>query len=299
MSGRVKAPGPVKARTTRQPDRLLPGPVRWAVLVLAAFLVLVPVAYLLVLSVTPDALVSLGRIWPDRLALSNYWTIWSTVSLGRGFLNSAVICGGAALLAVLVASLAAYPLARFEFPGRRSFLYSVLGAQIVPGSMVLLPLFVTFSAIQALVGIAVIGSYWGMIVTYLTFSLPFALWMMLSYLRTVPRELEEAAMVDGAGPLRALARVVLPLAVPGMVVTFVFSFLLGWNDVLFASVLTSASTRTLAVDLQAFSFVQDGAGVPQYASLMAAGVEAAVPVVVVYMLLQRYVVGGLSAGAVK
>ncbi|HET9061256.1 MAG TPA: carbohydrate ABC transporter permease [Acidimicrobiales bacterium] len=283
----------------RQPERLLPGPLRWAVLVLAAFLVFVPVAYLLVLSVTPDAQVSLGNIWPSHLEISNYWTIWSTVSLGRGFLNSAVICGGAALAAVLVASLAAYPLARFEFFGRRSFLYSVLGAQIVPGSMVLLPLFVTFSAIQAFIGVVVIGSYWAMIVTYLTFSLPFAVWMMVSYLRTVPRELEEAAMVDGAGPLRALARVVLPLTVPGMVVTFVFSFLLGWNDVLFASVLTSPSTRTLAVDLQVFSFVQDGAGVPQYASLMAAGVEAAVPVVVIYLVLQRYVVGGLSAGAVK
>lgn len=291
---------PARRRKRRQrAERLLPAPLAWAVIVLALVFVLVPVAYLLLLSVTPDAQASLGNIIPSSFDFGHYVSIWTTFGLGRGFLNSLLICGGAGLCAVVVASLAAYPLARYTFIGRKAFLYSVLGSQIVPGSMVLLPLYVTFAAIQVALGVVVIGSYWGMIITYLTFALPFAVWLMVSFLRTVPRDLEEAAMVDGTGILGALWRIVLPIAVPGMVVTFVFSFLQGWNDVIFASVLTNPSTRTLAVDLQVFTFTQEGASVPLYASLMAAGVEAALPVVVIYLALQRYVVSGLSAGAVK
>ena len=106
-------------------------------------------------------------------------------------------------------------------------------------------------------------------------------------------------MVDGLSQFKALLRVTMPLALPGMIVAFVFAFLLGWNDVLFASVLTNDTTPTLAVDLQVFSFNQDGLSVPQYGQLMAAGVVAVVPVVILYLVLQRYLVGGLTLGGVK
>lgn len=284
---------------SRNAERLVPRPVGWLVLTVSTIAVLIPVVYLVLMSLTPESQVNAGQIIPSALRFVHYVQIWQTVSLARGVVNSLIICGGSALLAVIVAAFGAYPLARFRFRGRRSFLYSIIGLQVVPGGMILLPLFVVYSTIQIVVGLVVIGSYWGLVVTYLTFALPFALWLMTSYLRTVPKELEEAALVDGTGPIGALVRVILPLAVPGMVVTFVFSFLLGWNDVLFASVLTTPATRTLAVDLQVFSFTQAGVGVPQYAELMAAGVVTAAPVVILYLLMQRYLVGGLAAGAVK
>lgn len=259
----------------------------------------VPVLYLIVLALSPESAVDAGDLVPPYLDFSNYAKIWDTVDLGRGLINSIIICSISGVLAVLVATLAAYPLARYVFRGRNSILFSALGLQMIPGPMILLPMFVAFAVLQVLFGITVIGSSWGVVVSYLTFSLPLALWLMLGYIRTIPIELEEAAAVDGASPLRTLFLIVIPLAVPGMVVAFVFSLLLGWNDVLFAAVLTSDSTRTVAIDLQLFTFTQGGESLPAYGQLMAAGTVVAAPVVAAYLLLQRFVVGGLAAGALK
>jgi multiple sugar transport system permease protein len=133
----------------------------------------------------------------------------------------------------------------------------------------------------------------------MTFSLPFSIWLMVTYFRTIPRELEEAAMVDGTTAFGAAIRIAMPLAVPGMIVAFVFSLLIGWNDVLYASVLTNSSTQTLAVALQSFLFTEEGGGAPKYTDLMAAGVVGAIPVIVIYLALQRFLIGGLAAGGVK
>ncbi|MBO0782103.1 MAG: carbohydrate ABC transporter permease, partial [Ktedonobacteraceae bacterium] len=122
---------------------------------------------------------------------------------------------------------------------------------------------------------------------------------MVSYLGSIPVDLEEAALVDGATRVQALWQIIVPLAIPGVVVALVFSFLTGWNDVLFASVLTSPETRTIAVQLQAFSAAQEGGGLPLYGQLMGAAVVSALPVVILYMIFQRYLIGGLTAGGVK
>ncbi|HLH59478.1 MAG TPA: carbohydrate ABC transporter permease [Streptosporangiaceae bacterium] len=282
-----------------QADELFPRPAGIAVRVLATLFVAVPVVYMVILSVSPEVDVSAGHLIPHVLDLSNYASIWADSDLLRGFVNSIVICGIAAAVAVVVATAGAYPLARYRFRGSGPMLYGALGLQLIPGPMLLLPLFVVFSILQVTVGLTVIGSYWGIMIAYVTFSLPLAVWLMLGYIRTIPRELEEAAWVDGASRARAVRLIVAPLAVPGMVVAFVFSLLVGWNDVLFASVLTTPSTRTVAVDLQVFTLTMEGQSLPQYAQLMAAGVVASVPVVVAYLLLQKYLVGGRAAGALK
>ncbi|GER86085.1 hypothetical protein KDW_02470 [Dictyobacter vulcani] len=165
--------------------------------------------------------------------------------------------------------------------------------------MLLLPLFVLFASTQAVLRFKLVGTYPAVIVTYLTFALPFATWLMVSYLGSIPIELEEAALVDGATRLQALWSVIVPLVLPGVVVALVFSFLTGWNDVLFASVLTAPETRTIAVQLQAFSSAQEGGGLPLYGQLMGASVVSALPVVILYMVFQRYLIGGLTAGGVK
>lgn len=221
------------------------------------------------------------------------------VHLKQGLINSLIISGISSLLAVVVAVGAGYVLIRFNFRGRFPYLYSLVALQTVPQVMLLLPLFVLFASIQTAIPFQLIGTYQGPIITYLTFALPLATWLMVSYLASIPVELEEAALVDGATRFQALRKVVVPLALPGMVVALVFSFLTGWNDVLFASVLTSQSTRTLAVQLQSFSASQQGGSLPLYGQLMGAAVVSALPVVVLYMVFQRYLIGGLTAGGVK
>jgi ABC-type glycerol-3-phosphate transport system permease component len=301
--GRSGDSRPPRARARRsrphKPDELFPRSVGIAIRVLAAIFVAVPVVYMIVLSVSPEVDVSAGSLIPHVLDLSNYSSIWGDSDLLRGFVNSIVICGGAAIVAVIVATAGAYPLARYKFFGSGPMLYGALGLQLIPGPMLLLPLFVVYSILQVTVGLTVIGSYWGIIITYITFSLPLALWLMLGYIRTIPRELEQAAWVDGASRTQAVRLIVAPLALPGMVVAFVFSLLMGWNDVLFASVLTTSSTRTVAIDLQVFTLDMEGQSLPQYAQLMAAGVVAAIPVVLAYLALQKYLVGGRAAGALK
>lgn len=144
-----------------------------------------------------------------------------------------------------------------------------------------------------------VGTYNGVIITYLTFSLPFATWLLVSYLANIPLDIEEAAMIDGATRLQTLWRIIVPLALPGLVVALVFSFLTGWNDVLFASVLTSPETQTVGVQLQVFSASQEGGALPLYGQLMSAALISGLPVVILYMVFQKYLIGGLTAGSMK
>jgi ABC-type glycerol-3-phosphate transport system permease component len=250
-------------------------------------------------SVSPDVSVASGQLVPDEFAFGNYVTLWSTLELGRGLANSLVVSLSAAVLATVFAVGTAYCLVRFTFVGRRSILRSLLGLQTIPSALLLLPLFVVFFSADAYLGIQLVGTRVGMVVTYLTFALPFATWVMVTYLRTIPIELEEAGLIDGLTRVGVLRRIVVPLALPGMVVATIFSFLLGWNDVLFASILSSPENRTAAIQLSAFAQAQEGGAIPLYGQMLGASVVCAVPVVVLYLVFQRYLVGGLTSGGVK
>lgn len=260
-------------------------------------IVLVPVVYMLALSFTPNQNVALGAISFAGLTLENYAQMWTAAPLADGLVNTLIIAGGAALASVALGLLAAYPLSRYTFKGRRSYLYTLIGVQTVPGTTLLLPLFAVFSWIQTTLAIHLIGTYFPIILTYMTFGLPLSTWLLFSYLRTVPRDMEEAALVDGCSPLRALRRVVLPVALPAIVVAFVFSFLVGWNDVLFASVFTNSGTQTLAIALERFASTASVGSLPIYGELMSAAVVSSLPVVIIYLIFQRYLVHGLAAGS--
>jgi multiple sugar transport system permease protein len=283
----------------RDSQQILTPPVRIIATVLLLIFVLVPIAYTILLSITPDAEIGSGSLIPTHWAFSNYVHMWTTVNLAQGLFNSLLVALVASAIAVILAVGAAYIVTRFKFHGRLPFLYSLVGLQTVPQVMLLLPLFVLFSSVQSALHFRLIGTYQAVILTYLTFALPFAIWLMVSYLGSIPVDLEEAALVDGATRLQALWKVIVPLALPGVVVAMVFSFLTGWNDVLFASVLTSPETRTIAVQLQAFSSAQEGGSLPLYGQLMGSAIVSALPVVILYMVFQRYLVGGLVAGGVK
>ncbi|WP_281758818.1 carbohydrate ABC transporter permease [Alicyclobacillus hesperidum] len=199
----------------------------------------------------------------------------------------------------MVALLASYVLSRFRFRGRKPFLISLITMQTIPQVMMLLPLFVILVIIQNVLRVHLVGQYATIIVTYLTFALPFACWLLMSYMSSIPIELEEAAQVDGCTRFQTLTHVVLPLILPGMVVTFVFSFLLGWSDVLFASVLTTPSTQTVAVGLQSYVATGESGGTVFWGQLMAASLTSGIPVVIIFLFLQRFIIGGLAHGAVK
>lgn len=273
--------------------------VRSLLIFVFAIFVLIPVLYMLLLSVTPDIEIGNGQLFPSHWGFENYVQMWSTINLAQGLSNSILISMTASLLAVILAVGTAYVITRFHFRGRIAYLYSLIGLQAIPNVMLLLPLFVLFVSLQSLLQVKLVGTYLGVIITYLTFSLPFAIWLLVTYLANIPLDIEEAAMLDGATRLQTLWHIIVPLALPGLVVALVFSFLTGWNDVLFASVLTSPETQTVGVQLQVFSASQEGGALPLYGQLMSAALISGLPVIILYLLFQKYLVGGLTTGSVK
>jgi multiple sugar transport system permease protein len=265
-------------------------------LTLLSGFVLLPVYVMLSSSLKPLQDVSGSFRWlPSGLTWRPYKDIWQTVPLGRYFVNSLVVASAATVASVVVAVFAAYAVSRYDFPGKRVFSVTVLSTQMVPGILFLLPLFLIYVNIGNATGIALFGSRGGLVLTYLTFSLPFSVWMLIGYFDSIPRDLDEAAKVDGCGPIGALLRVVVPAAVPGIVAVAVYAFMTAWGEVLFASVMTNDTTRTLAVGLQGYSTQND----VYWNQVMAASLVVSVPVVAGFLLLQRYLVAGLTAGAVK
>jgi multiple sugar transport system permease protein len=183
----------------------------------------------------------------------------------------------------------------YRFSGRGVFSLIVLSTQMFPGILFLLPLFVIYVNLERALGIQLYGSYAGLIITYLTFALPFSIWMLVGYFDSIPRELEQAAMVDGTTALGALFRVLVPVSMPGIVAVAIFAFITAWGEVLFASVLTDDATRTLAVGLRNYAIQSN----VYWNQLMAAAIVVSIPVVAGFLALQRYLVQGIAAGGVK
>jgi multiple sugar transport system permease protein len=233
--------------------------------------------------------------WPSHLTLDPFIDMWSTVPLARYFVNSLVICSCATVASVILAIIAAFAVSRFSFRGRTVFTTTVLSTQMFPGILFLLPLFLIFVNINSATGIQLVGSQAGLVITYLTFSLPFSVWMLVGYFDSIPRELDEAAMVDGCGPLGALWRIVLPAARPGVIAVAIYSFMTSWGEVLFASVMTTDENRTLAVGLRQYSTQTN----IYWNQIMAASLVVSIPVVIGFLLVQRHFVAGVTAGAVK
>jgi multiple sugar transport system permease protein len=290
---------PSRSRRRARVDALLPRPLLVAVNVVLCVVVLIPVLYMVLASLNSDIGVAAGDFWPRSWHPANYVDVWSTSDLRTGLTNSVVVCGLVAVACALVSVSMSWVLVRFTFLGRLTVLRSLLGLQSVPGTLMLLPVFVLFSSLSATLHVPTVGTRWAVFVTYLTFALPFSTWVMVTYVRGLPRELEEAARIDGASNLRILTRIIVPLSWPGIVVSAIFAFLLGWNDVLFASVMTNPQTRTAAVALQVFGATQETGALPLFGQMMAASLICAVPVVVLYLVFQRYLVGGLTTGGVK
>ncbi len=212
------------------------------------------------------------------------------VSFWHYFANSAIVAISTVVVSGLLALLAATAVARFRFRGRTVFLIMLLVVQMVPAEALVIPLFIDARHLGLL------NSLSGLVVVYVGFALPFGIWMLRGFVAAVPRELEEAAAIDGAGPVRTFFRVLLPLVAPGLVATSIFSFITAWNELIFAyTFLKDQDKATLPIMLQ-FFFARSG---NEWGSIMAASTLLTLPVIAFFLIVQRRMVGGLVAGAVK
>ncbi|MCL4544738.1 MAG: ABC transporter permease subunit [Chloroflexi bacterium] len=301
-SSGVHPRGPVGGKlmaVSKSAGRRITGGVRIVLLALYTLIVVIPLLYMLSISVTQESAIESGSFLPKVLDFSAWHDMWISVNLALYLRNSLVVSTATALLATMFALGGAYVFARFRFRGRTLFGGMLVGVQTVPAQMLLLPVFIIFVIIQNALHVRLIGTYQGLVLTYLTFALPFSIWMLASYISGLPLELEEAGLVDGCSRLSLLRHIVLPLTVPGMVVAFIFSFLLSWNEVLFASVLTSSATKTLGVGLPGYLAAGEAGGAVFWNQLMGASIVSALPAVVLFLLVQRFIVTGLTHGAVK
>ncbi|MFI6707877.1 carbohydrate ABC transporter permease [Nonomuraea sp. NPDC050478] len=241
---------------------------------------------------TPQEMASLDPAWiPREPTLANFAAAFGEQDLVGAGLRSLVVALASAFLTVAVALPAAYALARYQGVLKRIALGWVLVSQVFPFILIIIPLFMVMRELD------LVNTLAGLVAVHVTFTLPFALWMLQGYVRSVPRELEEAAAVDGAGRIRAIVKVVAPLLAPGVVATLLFSFISSWNEFLFALVvLKDPDVMTLPLTLVRFTGPE---GVARLGPLAAASLMATIPSLIFFAIIQRRLRSGLMAGAVK
>jgi N,N'-diacetylchitobiose transport system permease protein len=223
--------------------------------------------------------------------LENYRKAINRDFFADAFVNSLIITLSTVVLALLIAFLAALAVSRFEFSGRKAFIVMILIVQMVPAEALVISLF------KVLDGWQLINTIIGLTAVYLAFVLPFTIWTLRGFVGGVPRELEEAAMVDGAGRMRTFFTITFPLVAPGLVATGVFAFIQAWNEFIFALVIMNRpENQTLPVWLQAFN---EGAKGTDWGGVMAGSTLMAIPVIIFFLIVQRRISTGLMAGAVK
>jgi multiple sugar transport system permease protein len=263
----------------------------YAALGVAALLILFPVYWMCITSLKlPRDIVRTPSLWPHVFTWNNY-----VILIGdKGFLlnirNSLIVAGSVTIISVTIASLAAYSMARFRTRFRGVIGRLILFAYLTPTSLLFIPLSIVIAQLQ--LG----NSLTGLVLVYLTFSLPLGTWLLQSYFRSVPRELEEQATIDGLSRIGALIRIVLPLSAPGLAAVAIFTFTGAWNELLLALVLTSSeSVRTAPL---ALNYLVTSDVIP-WGPVMAGAVLSSLPLVILYFVAQRFMVQGMSAGAVK
>ncbi|HHW67056.1 MAG TPA: carbohydrate ABC transporter permease [Epulopiscium sp.] len=226
----------------------------------------------------------------------NYIEMWRRVNFFQYFRNSFIICSATTAVALSIATLAGYAVSRFKFPGSNIFGVTVLATQMVPGIMFLLPLYLMFIKIQDTFEIQLINTYQGVVIVYSAFFIPFSIWILRGFFASIPTELEEAAIIDGCSRFGAFVRIILPIAKVGIIATGIYIFLMAWDELLFAWVLTtSADVATIPVGIRLYV----GNYQNRYDLLMAAGCVTTLPVSIIFFGLQKYFVTGMTAGAVK
>jgi ABC-type glycerol-3-phosphate transport system permease component len=261
-----------------------------AMIVICGF-ALAPLLWAISSAFKSDAEIMTGiSLVPTEPTLDHFRAVLADTAFGRWFLNSLLVSLGVTFLSIVVGSLAGYAMSRWRFRGKGLYGNSLLAVQMFPGVMLAIPMYLLLTRF------GLIDTLWALLVTYLTFALAFSVWMLKGYFDGIPREIEEAALVDGLTRLGALRHVILPLAGPGIVTVAVNAFLLSWNEFFFAYVFL-ANTEKFTLSLGLYSFIQQFT--TQWGNIMAAGVLSTIPVLVFFFMLQKSLTRGLVAGATK
>jgi arabinogalactan oligomer/maltooligosaccharide transport system permease protein len=258
---------------------------------------LYPVLWVVKLALSPTQSLSLSaNPIPDQVTFAHFADVLGSTDaqgrwlVGRQLLSSLLVSGATTLVGLGLAVTAAYALSRFRFPGKNAGMQGLLITQMVPATLMLVPL---YSLLQLL---GLLDSLGGLVLVYSTTSLPFCVWMLKGYFDSLPKELEEAALMDGASPFQIFWRIVLPLARPALAVTALFSFMTAWNEfILAATLLNDAARFTLPVALQRYV----GEYKTEWGHFAAGAIVVSVPVMALFFALQKHLVGGLTAGGVK
>lgn len=260
---------------------------------LILFFTLAPFVWITMISITPESgLFTQGvQYLPRNPTIANYFNIFKVINFGRAFGNSVIVALATTVLAMSVSVAAGYAFARFDFPGRRFLTVGLLLIYMLPTIVLLIPMLAIFKIM------GILNTYAALILAESTHAIPFAVYLLTNFFVTVPRDLDEAALIDGCSRFGALMRVVLPMAIPGVIAAALFVFIASWNNFLFAFMFTaSEDVRTLPVLLR--GFVGGEAGI-FWGQVMAAAVMTTLPVAIVFLVFQRYLIRGLAAGAVK
>lgn len=250
---------------------------------------------LAIADVPPDATV-LDRIravlpWPETFSISSFVSVMTDQPFASWLVNSVIVAAATTVLGVFLACTAGYAFSRFRFPGRRAGLMSFLVSQMFPGTLTLIPLYIILVKWLGLGSTRI-----ALVLVYATIAIPFCVWMLKGYFDTIPRELEESAIMDGASPGTVFLKIILPLAKPAVAVTALFSFMTSWNEfILAATLMDKEAMYTAPVGLRFFV----GGFSQQWGYFAAGSIIVSIPVVLVFLFLQKYLVSGLTAGAVK
>ncbi|ARC39016.1 carbohydrate ABC transporter permease (plasmid) [Paracoccus yeei] len=263
---------------------------------LLSFLTLFPIYWLFVISVKPAVeLFSTPSLWLTDLYWKNYADVLNNSTLRGYMLNSLIISSGNAVLCTTLGFLACYALTRFDLGGKESIFFWTITNRMAPPAVFLLPLFLLMTQVYRIGNFSLADTRIGMILVYCTFNLPFAIWTLRPTLDGIPKELDEAAYVDGASPWRVIGEVVFPLARPGLAVTLILTWVFAWNEYLLAATLTNFNARTLTTGLSEYVTTTG----TNWGIMAAISVFTLIPALIVFALVQRHIVAGLTFGAVK
>ncbi len=284
---------PAKPGTTKGAPRFSGGDAIWKIgtFVIVAY-ALFPVFWIGSLSLKPAADVGDGKLIPANPSLENYRDIFTSGEFVRPLINSIGISLITTLIAVVVASFAAYAIARLAFPGKALLLTGALAIAMFPPVSIIGPLFNIWRST------GLYDTWPGLILPYMTFALPLAIWTLAAFFREIPWDLEQAAQVDGATPYQAFRKVILPLALPGVFTSAIIVFIFCWNDFLFAISLTSTESARTVPAATAF-FTASSNFINPTGQIAAAAIVVTVPIILMVLVFQRRIVAGLTAGAVK
>ena len=250
-----------------------------------------PYVWMFITSIKPEEELFTAQVqyWTDHPTIANYERLFAHTSFLGNMLDSLIVACGTVIVGLGLSITAAYAFSRFRFPGRRYLMLQFLVINMFPIVLLIIPLFVIMK------NLGLLDTFPGLIIAHSTFSIPFATWMMTSYMNAIPMSLDESAMTDGCSRAGALWRVVLPLCKPGVAATGIYIFITSWNEYLYALTLAGQEVRTITVAIQTLI----GEFEIAWGLLTAGGVTGALPATVLFMLVQRHLISGLTQGAVK